>query len=425
MANNHNEIEKRLWNVADKLRANTALRPNEFYIPVLGLIFLRYSDYKFQLAELELKKKITQGLGRISIKKEDYQALNMLYIPEQARYSAILNLPEGSNIGKTINEAMRMIESQNDNLKGVLPKSYDRLNDDTLIAVLKLFSEIPMDIDGDIFGKIYEYFLGNFAMSEGQRGGEFFTPTSIVKLITEIIEPYHGRVYDPACGSAGMFVQSAKFVERHHKKPIDEIAIFGQEKVASTIQLCKMNLVVRGLEGDIRQGNTFYEDTHHSLYRFDYVMSNPPFNVSGVNKEKLKNDPRFSYGIPRADNANYLWIQIFLNSLNEKGRAGFVMANSAADAGYSELEIRKKIIEDKVVDIIIAVGPNFFYTVSLPCTLWFFDRGKKNTKRENQVLFIDARDIYTPVDRAHNEFSPEQKSLSQTLSDYIVERILR
>ena len=408
MANNHSDIEKRLWNVADHLRANTALRPNEFYIPVLGLIFLRYADYKFQLAESQFEKERSQGSRRTSIKKEDYQSRGVLYIPHEARYSNILNLPEGSNIGRTINEAMKMIEAQNDNLKGVLPRNYDRLNNDTLIAVLKLFSEIPMDVDGDMFGKIYEYFLGNFAMSEGQRGGEFFTPTSIVKLIAEIIEPYHGRVYDPACGSAGMFVQSAKFVERHHKNPINEIAIFGQEKVASTIKLCKMNLVVRGLEGDIRQGNTFYEDTHHSLHRFDYVMSNPPFNVSGVNKEKVKNDQRFSYGIPRADNANYLWIQIFLNSLNENGRAGFVMANAAADAGHSELEIRKKIIEDKAVDSIISIGPNFFYTVSLPCTLWFFDREKKNTERENKILFIDAREIYTSIDRVHNEFSPEQ-----------------
>jgi len=408
MANNHSDIEKRLWSVADNLRANTALRPNEFYIPVLGLIFLRYADYKFQLAELQFEKEINQSSRRSTIGKEAYQARNVLYIPKEARYSTILNLPEGSNIGKVINEAMKIIESQNENLKGVLPKNYEHLNDDTLVAVLKLFSEIPMDVDGDMFGKIYEYFLGNFAMSEGQRGGEFFTPTSIVKLIAEIIEPYHGRVYDPACGSAGMFVQSAKFVERHHKRPMNEIAIFGQEKVASTIQLCKMNLVVRGLEGDIRQGNTFYEDTHRSFQRFDYVMSNPPFNVSGVNKEKIKNDQRFSYGIPRADNANYLWIQIFLNSLNEKGRAGFVMANSAASAGHSEMEIRKKIIEDKMVDVIISVGKNFFYTVSLSCTLWFFDRGKRNNDRENQILFIDAREICTVVDSAHNDFSPEQ-----------------
>jgi len=408
MANNHNELEKKLWNIADNLRANTALRPNEFYIPVLGLIFLRYADYKFGLAEAQLKKEEGYSPRRFTIGKETYHARNVLYVPNEARYSTILNLPEGSNIGRAINEAMKLIESQNESLKGVLPKTYNRLNDDILIAILKLFSEIPMDIDGDVFGKIYEYFLGNFAMSEGQRGGEFFTPISIVRLIAEIIEPYHGRVYDPACGSAGMFVQSAKFVERHHKRPINEIAIFGQEKVASTIKLCKMNLVVRGLEGDIIQGNTFYEDTHNSLHRFDFVMSNPPFNVSGVNKNKIKNDKRFSYGIPRADNANYLWIQIFLNALNKNGRAGFVMANSAADAGHSELEIRKKIIEDKVVDVIIAVGPNFFYTVSLSCTLCFFDKGKKNIEREDKVLFIDARDIYSVIDKAHNEFLPEQ-----------------
>lgn len=408
MANNHNELEKKLWNIADNLRANTALRPNEFYIPVLGLIFLRYADYKFGLAEAQLEKEEGYSPRRFTIGEETYHARNVLYVPKEARYSTILNLPEGSNIGRAINEAMKLIESQNESLKGVLPKTYNRLNDDTLIAILKLFSEIPMDIDGDVFGKIYEYFLGKFAMSEGQRGGEFFTPTSIVKLIAEIIEPYHGRVYDPACGSAGMFVQSAKFVERHHKRPINEIAIFGQEKVASTIKLCNMNLVVRGLEGDIRQGNTFYEDTHNSLHRFDFVMSNPPFNVSGVNKNKIKNDKRFSYGIPRADNANYLWIQIFLNALNKRGRAGFVMANSATDAGHSELEVRKRIIEDKAVDVIIAIGPNFFYTVSLSCTLWFFDNGKRDTKREDKVLFIDARDIYFEIDKAHNEFLPEQ-----------------
>ena len=408
MTNNHNEIEKRLWSIADNLRANTALRPNEFYIPVLGLIFLRYADYKFGLAEAQLKKEEGHSSRRSTIGKESYHARNVLYVPKEARYSTILDLPEGSNIGRAINEAMKLIESQNKSLRGVLPKNYHRLNDDTLIAILKLFSEIPMDIDGDVFGKIYEYFLGKFAMSEGQRGGEFFTPTSIVKLIAEIIEPYHGRVYDPACGSAGMFVQSAKFVERHHKRPINEIAIFGQEKVASTIKLCKMNLVVRGLEGDIRPGNTFYEDTHNSLHRFDFVMSNPPFNVSGVNKNKINNDKRFSYGIPRADNANYLWIQIFLNALNKRGKAGFVMSNAVADAGYSELEVRKKIIEDKVVDAIIAIGPNFFYTVSLSCTLWFFDKGKRNTEREDKALFIDARDIYSEIDKAHNEFLPEQ-----------------
>jgi type I restriction enzyme M protein len=291
----------------------------------------------------------------------------------------------------------------------VLPKSYNRLENDVLIALLKLFSGIQMDIEGDVFGKIYEYFLGKFAMAEGTRGGEFFTPTSIVKLIVEVIEPYHGRLYDPADGSGGMFVQSAKFVERHKKRPSSEIMVYGQEKVAETVRLCKMNLAVHGLSGDIRQGNTYYEDLHNSFGKFDFVMANPPFNVNGVDKEKIKDDKRFTkYGIPKPDNANYLWIQIFLNALNDKGRAGFVMANSASDARQSELEIRKKMIEDNVVDVMIAIGSNFFYTVTLPCTLWFFDKGKKKTARKDNVLFIDSRHIYNQIDRAHRDFFPEQ-----------------
>ena len=264
-----------------------------------------------------------------------------------------------------------------------------------------------MDIEGDAFGKIYEYFLGRFAMSEGQKGGEFFTPTSIVKLIVEIIEPYHGRIYDPACGSGGMFVQSAAFVD-HHQKAVTDISIYGQEKVEETIRLCKMNLAVHGLSGDIRQGVTYYEDIHKSVGRFDFVMANPPFNVDRVDKEKLKDDPRYPFGLPRTDNANYLWIQVFYSALSDTGRAGFVMANSAGDARGSELEIRKKMLEDRAVDVMISVGPNFFYTVTLPCTLWFLDRGKKNTKRKDQVLFIDARHIFRQIDRAHRDWTPDQ-----------------
>lgn len=331
-----------------------------------------------------------------------------MYLPDNARFSYLLKLPEGENIGKAINEAMKSIESENEELKDVLPKSYNRLENDVLIALLKLFSSIQMDIEGDVFGKIYEYFLGKFAMSEGQRGGEFFTPTSIVKLIVDVIEPFHGRIYDPACGSGGMFVQSAKFVERHKKRPSSEIMVYGQEKVAETVRLCKMNLAVHGLSGDIRQGNSYYEDIHNSFGKFDFVMANPPFNVNGVDKEKIKDDKRFSYGIPKPDNGNYLWIEIFLSALNGNGRAGFVMANSASDARQSELEIRKKIIEDNFVDVMIAIGSNFFYTVTLPCTLWFFDKGKKKTDRKDKVLFIDSRHIYNQIDRAHRDFLPEQ-----------------
>ena len=263
-------------------------------------------------------------------------------------------------------------------------------------------------IEGDGFGLIYEYFLGKFALSEGRKGGEFFTPTSIVRLIVEILEPFHGKIYDPACGTAGMFVQSAHFVERHRHDPSQELSIYGQEKTGDTVRLAKMNLSVHGLGGDIREGNTYYEDLHDSVGKFDFVMANPPFNVDKIDKTKLEDDPRFPFGLPRADNGNYLWIQAFYSALNATGRAGFVMANSASDAGYSELEIRRKLIEDRSVDVIIAVGTNMFYTVTLPVTLWFLDRGKKDTGRVDKVLFIDARAIYNQIDRAHREWTPQQ-----------------
>jgi len=270
-------------------------------------------------------------------------------------------------------------------------------------------SSIPMDIEGDAFGKIYEYFLGKFAMSEGQKGGEFFTPTALVRLIVEIIEPFHGRILDPACGSGGMFVQSARFVANHKNGEGQALSVYGQERVDETVRLCKMNLAVHGLGGDIRQSNTYYEDLHASPGKFDFVMANPPFNVDRVDKDRLKDDTkRFPFGMPRTDNANYLWIQLFCSSLNEKGRAGFVMANSASDARGSELEIRRKLIEDRAVDVMVAVGSNFFYTVTLPCTLWFLDRGKRGTEREDKLLFIDARHNFRQIDRAHRDFTPEQ-----------------
>src|SRR5574341_2250229 len=421
MPANTTEIEKRLWDAADELRANSKLKSSEYSVPVLGLIFLRYADHKFAKAEAELVEahSIPSGpaapKGRRQISKVDYQARGVMYIPEAGRWSGLMRLPEGSDIGKAINDAMKSIEEANDDLKDILPKTYNSLDKSVLVTLLKAFNSIPMDIEGDAFGKIYEYFLGKFAMSEGQKGGEFFTPTPIVKLIAKIIEPHHGLIFDPACGSGGMFVQSAAFVERHKHDPSREISIYGQERVAETVRLCKMNLAVHGLAGDIRQGNSYYEDIHNSVGKFDFVMANPPFNVNGVDKEKIRDDKRFLYGIPKPDNANYLWIEVFLSALNEKGRAGFVMANSASDARQSELEIRKKIIENHDVDVMIAIGSNFFYTVTLPCTLWFFDKGKRrdaingvSTDRKDKVLFIDARNIYTQIDRAHREFIPEQ-----------------
>ena len=405
MNHNGNAIESRLWAAADELRANSKLKSSEYSVPVLGLVFLRYADHKFQAAAKELEG---QGGGRRKIGPADYQAKGVLYLPEVSRFSALIQLPEGANIGAAINDAMRAIEAENPDLKDVLPKTYNRFENSLLKELLKTMNSVPMDIEGDAFGKIYEYFLGHFAMSEGQKGGEFFTPTAIVQLIVGIIEPFHGRIFDPACGSGGMFVQSARFVKEHKKNPGAELSIYGQERVSETVRLNKMNLAVHGLAGDIRQGNAYYEDLHRSPGKFDFVMANPPFNVDRVDKDRLKDDPRFPFGLPRTDNANYLWIQIFYSALAETGRAGFVMANSASDARSSELEIRRQLIESRSVDVMVAVGSNFFYTVTLPCTLWFFDRGKGKTARADQMLFIDARHLFRQIDRAHRDWTPAQ-----------------
>ena len=406
MVSNNTDLEKRLWEAADQLWANSSLRPSEYSGPVLGLIFLRYADQRFTEAQKEIGA--ASSSGRHKIGPADYQARGILFVPDKARFSALQILPEGTDMGKTINEAMGAIEEVNPYLKGVLPRTYQTMDNPTLIEVIRILSRIPMDIEGDVFGKIYEYFLGEFAMKEGQKGGEFFTPTPIVRLIVEIMEPFHGKIFDPACGSGGMFVQSGKFIRRHRKNPGSELSVYGQEKVANTIRLCQMNLAVNGLEGAILEGNTYYEDRHKSVGKFDFVMANPPFNVSGVDRDRIKDDPRFRLGIPRPDNANYLWIQVFYSALNEKGRAGFVMANSAADARGSEQEVRKKLIENKAVDVIVSIGSNFFYTVTLPCTLWFLDKGKKNTGHADKVLFIDARQFYRQIDRAHRDFTNQQ-----------------
>ncbi|QCC84704.1 SAM-dependent DNA methyltransferase [Desulfovibrio desulfuricans] len=399
-----NQIESRLWAAADQLWANTGLKPSEFSNPVLGLIFLRYAERKFLEAEAAL---IAKGLDAAEIEKFDYQAEGALYLSANARFSYLLNLAEGQDVGKAINEAMAAVEQENEELKGVLPRSYGKLPNPVLIELLRLMNSLG-EIEGDAFGKIYEYFLGKFAMAEGQKGGVFYTPTSIVQLIVEIIEPFHGKIFDPACGSGGMFVQSAAFVQRRNKRASEQLTVFGAEKANDTVKLAKMNLAVHGLSGDIRESNSYYEDPHKALGRSDFVMANPPFNVSGVDKKRVKDDPRFPFGIPTPDNANYLWIQLFYTALNKTGRAGFVMANSAGDARGAELEIRKKLIQSGGVDVIVSVGPNFFYTVTLPCTLWFFDKGKTKGERKDQVLFIDARSIYRQVSKAIREFLPEQ-----------------
>lgn len=406
-------LETRLWAAADQLRANSGLTSAQYSQPVLGLIFLRFAEVRFLAQRAVLEKQA--GGGRRGSRVDDpgaYQAQGILYLTPLARFDHLLRLPEGADVGKAVNDAMRDIEAKNPQLAGVLPRTYQIFDSTLLKNLLRKVSEIPAAAEGDMFGRIYEYFLGEFARQEGGRGGEFYTPISIVRLLVEVLEPFHGRILDPACGSGGMFVQSARFVEEHKKNPASELAIHGQEKVADTVKLCRMNLAIHGLEGDIREGISYYDDLHNATGRFDFVLANPPFNVNAVDKERLEGDVgrgrRFPFGLPRSDNANYLWIQLFYSTLSEKGRAGFVMANSASDARSSEQELRRQLVEDHAVDAVVAVGPSMFYTVTLPVTLWFLDRGKKKTGRADKVLFLDARHVYRQIDRAHRDWTPAQ-----------------
>ncbi len=412
--------EKRLWEAADQLRANSGLKSQEYSAPVLGLVFLRFADARFSKRRAALEKSAASSRrGSRLDEPTAYHSEGVLYLPQAARFGELLEYPEGGrggkDLGQALNEAMAAIERDNPQIKGVLPKSYQLFNARLLKELLKSISTIPATLEGDAFGKIYEYFLGEFARTEGQKGGEFYTPSSIVRFLVEVIEPYHGLVYDPACGSGGMFVQSARFVAEHKKNAADELRLFGIEKVDDTGRLCRMNLAAHGLEGDIRHGgdlNSYYDDPHQLVGRFDFLLANPPFNVDAVDKDRLKDSVgparRFPFGLPKVDNANYLWIQLFYAALNKTGRAGFVMANSASDARSSELEIRKQLIQARAVDAMVAVGPNMFYTVTLPCTLWFLDKGKAKTPRADSVLFVDARHVYRQIDRAHREWTPAQ-----------------
>ena len=329
-------LEKRLWDAADQFRANSGLKAQEYSGPILGLIFLRFAEARFaiQRAKLEGASASLRRGNRVD-EPTAYHAESVLYLAPEARYDFLLTLPEAADFGAKVNAAMREIERHNPQLAGVLPKTFNLFTSTLLKELLKKVSEIPATLDYDAFGRIYEYFLGEFAMTEGQGGGEFYTPSSIVKLLTEIIEPFHGRILDPACGSGGMFVQSARFVAEHQKNPAAELAICGVEKTDETGRLCRLNLAVHGLEGDIKHGgnvNSYYDDPHAATGSFDFVLAKPPFNVNAVDKERLKDrvgaGRRFPFGLPRTDNANYLWIQLFYSSLNAKGRAGFVMANS-------------------------------------------------------------------------------------------------
>ena len=408
-------LEKKLWNAANQLWAGAGLKQSDYSEPILGLIFLRFAEVRYNARRAALEKASASARRGSKVDEPSaYHAEGVLYLPEGARFAELLQLPEGANIGKAVNDAMKDIERDNPHMAGVLPKSFQVFDSLLLSNLLKTLSTIPADLEGDAFGKIYEYFLGTFAMSEGQKGGEFFTPTSIVRFLVEVLEPFHGRILDPACGSGGMFVQSARFVTAHQKNPSAELSIHGQERVDGNVRLARMNLAVHGLEGEIKHGNTYYEDLHSTTGRFDFVCANPPFNVSQVDKERLSADVgpgrRYPFGLPRTDNANYLWIQEFYSALNDQGRAGFVMANSASDARSSEQDIRQKLIQARAVDVMVAVGPNMFYTVTLPCTLWFFDKGKAKTRRADTVLFIDARHIYRQLDRAHRDWTEAQIS---------------
>jgi type I restriction enzyme M protein len=354
--------------------------------------------------------------------KKDFEEQNSMFLPEKSQFDYLVALPESADIGEAIDNAMKLIEDEYDNLKGVLPKNFSIFSKDLLRELLRIFNkEVLQKAEGDLFGKIYEYFLGKFAMTGAQEGGEFFTPMSLVQTIVNIIEPDHGIVFDPACGSAGMFVQTGYFIESEGLKPAEKVTFYGQEKADINTKLAKMNLTVHGLEGNIQEGNTFYEDKQNMVGKADFVMANPPFNVDGVDKAKdaVKKDPRLLLTenkegqkvrlLPKNDNANYLWIQYFYQYLKPTGRAGFVMASSASDAGHSEKDIREKLVKTGAVDVMTAIGNNFFYTRSLPCTLWFFDRAKEqDKKKKDKVLMLDARKIYRKVTSKVNDFSPEQ-----------------
>lgn len=421
------KLETELWRAADQLRANSKLTASEYSMPVLGLIFLRHAYNRFLIVKTELEKNLPvhPQRGKRALTKADFEEQNSMFLPDKAQFEYLVLLPESEDIGEAIDNAMKLIEDEYDNLKGVLPKNFSIFSKDLLRELLRIFNkEVLQKAEGDLFGKIYEYFLGKFAMTGAQEGGEFFTPMSLVQTIVNVIEPDHGIVFDPACGSAGMFVQTGYFIESEGLQPAEKVTFYGQEKADLNTKLAKMNLTVHGLEGNILEGNTFYEDKHNLVGEADYVMANPPFNVDGVDKGKdsVKKDPRLvldgKVNLPKNDNANYLWIQYFYNYLKPTGRAGFVMASSASDAGHSEKDIREKLVQTGAVDVMMAIGNNFFYTRSLPCTLWFFDRSKEllpshqgegsGVRSSDTVLMLDARKIYRKVTSKVNDFSPEQ-----------------
>jgi type I restriction enzyme M protein len=420
---NISKVEDSLWEAADQLRANSKLTSSEYCMPVLGVIFLRHATNRYQAALCAIEADQATGkMPRRPLVKGDFIKRRALLLPEISRYDALLKLPSGANLGAALVDAMNAIEADFEPLAGQLPKDYDRFDNKLLEDLLRNFdSEALRQASGDVFGRIYEYFLMKFAIQGAQDNGEFFTPPSLVQTIVNVIEPDHGIVFDPACGSAGMFVQSSHFIEQEGLDTMQRVTFYGQEKTGTTIRLAKMNLAVHGLEGDIREANSFYDDVHRlpdgrALWgNCDFVMANPPFNVDMVDAERVKDDRRLPFGLPgvnkekRVSNGNYLWISYFHSYLSEHGRAGFVMSSQASSAGHGEKEVRRKLVETGDVDVMIAIRANFFYTRTVPCELWHFDRNKPAERRDS-VLMLDARQIYRKVTRKIYDFSPEQQA---------------
>lgn len=415
---NIRKLESELWEAADLLRADSKVTSQEYCMPVLGLIFLRYAFSRFRFVEADILKDRPVRNGRVlPVTAEDFTAKSAIFLPEKARYDYLLNLPDNANVGEEINNAMELIEVQSAQLKGILPKNYTILKDDLLRELLRIFNNSALnEIKDDVIGRIYEYFLNKFAPAVASDDGVFFTPKSLVRMIVNIIEPKHGTVLDPACGSGGMFVSSADFIEQYGTSANTAMTFFGQEKVDYNAKLCIMNMAVHGLNAKIVSGdeaNSFYHDAHNLVGCCDYVMANPPFNVDKVKSETAHNAGRLPFGLPSVNknkeigNANYLWISYFHAYLNETGRAGFVMASSATDSQGKDKDIREALVKTGDVDVMMSVGNNFFYTKSLPCSLWFFDKAKREENKD-KVLFIDARNYYTVVDRTLNEWSDWQ-----------------
>jgi len=420
---NITRLENRLWEAADQLRTNSKLTSTEYCMPVLGLIFLRHAYNRFLIVKSEIEKSLPKRGGKPRpVKKNDFTRKAALFLQQKSQFDYLLNLPEDRDKGRAVIEAMDAIEQDYDSLRGILPKEYHIFDNDLLSRLLKIFNDQGLrNATGDVFGHIYQYFLDKFAAQGAIDNGEFFTPPSLVQTIVNVIEPDHGLVFDPACGSGGMFVQSSHFIERLGKKTHEAATFKGQEKTATTIKIAKMNLAVHGLEGNILEGNTFYEDQHNLLGKCDFVMANPPFNTDGVDSEKVKTDPRLPFGLPgvnkkkEVSNGNYLWISYFYSYLSNTGRAGFVMSSQASSAGNDERKVRQKITETGHVDVMISIRSNFFYTRTVPCELWFFDKAKPKT-RQDKVLMLDVRNIYQKVTRKIYNFTPEQlKNISSII----------